>query len=388
MRMRMSRKSLEISRSVHCLWRERDVVEGYRSAISLHGHTMHSRESLDFVPRVLRYVPMAQAALEQFEDRHRRLHGKRIPFERAYWRPPLNPRAAYELEFGQIRNQLGLKPLVSLTDHDDLEACAELNTLGLAVPYSIEWTLPYQGTVFHIGVHNLPPAQARPLEAAMAAVTQAPASQRIAELLAALHAIPDVLIVLNHPFSCEELVDRSLHVRLLHQFLESFGGWMHAFELNGLQVAVNSLDTIQLAAERGMPVISGGDRHCCEPNANLNLTQAGSFTEFVHEIRRERRSEVLFMPQYRDPIPARYIEVIWQAVRSYPEFDGRQRWVDRVFYVRDSGETVSIAEISPNGGSALVRSLIALVGFLASPGMRALLCMVMGRVRELEPVTL
>jgi hypothetical protein len=346
---------------------------------------MHSVEGLDFIPRVLRHVPPAHAALERLEQQHFRRTGKRIPFERAFWRPPLHPRAAYDLEVGQIRSRLGLDALVSITDHDTLEACVELDAIGVRAPYSIEWTLPYHGTVFHIGVHNLPPERARAFQTAMAAVTASPAPERIQELLAALSDLPNVLVVLNHPFTCEELVDRASHVRLLQQFLAEFGGWLHALELNGLQPAVNSVDTIRLAAERNMPVISGGDRHCCEPNANLNLTNARTFGEFVHEIRVEQRSTALFMPQYRDPIAARYIEFIFHAIRTYPDFTGRERWLDRVFFKRESGETVTFGSMFPDGGPAAIRAFVSVIGFLASPGMRAMLCMAMGRAVNLEP---
>ena len=376
--MRTARRSLEISRSVHCLWREPEAPDGCAAAVSLHSHTMHSREKLDFVPRVARRAPLAYAALQRIEERYRRRHGKPIPFERAFWRPPLNPRAAYNLEAAQIRNLLGLRPLVSLTDHDSLKACAELHAIGVEVPYSLEWTLPYHGTVFHIGVHNLPPEGASGLASAMGAATTAPASVRVAELLAAMHAVTDVLLVLNHPLSCEGILERPEHIRLLMRFLGEFGQWMHALELNGLQPPANNLDTIRLAAERDMPVVSGGDRHCCEPNANVNLTNARSFAEFVREIRVEQRSSVLFLPQYRDPISARYIEFIWQAARTYPEFAGRARWADRVFYRRDSGQTVSCASMWPGGGPALIHGLVSVIGFLASPGMRAMHCMALG----------
>jgi hypothetical protein len=383
--MRIARRCLDISRSVHCLWRQANVRDGYSTAVSLHSHTMHSREGLDFVPRVLRRVPLAYAALEWIEERHRRQTGKPIPFERAFWRPPLNPHAAYDLEAAQIRSLLGLRPLVSLTDHDSVEACAELHAIGIDVPYSLEWTVPYHGTVFHIGVHNLPPEQARGIETAMAAATAAPVSGRTAALLAEMHAMPDVLLVLNHPFSCEELTERAAHVRLLTRFLDEFGGWVHALELNGLQPKVNNIDTIRLAAARGVPVISGGDRHCSEPNANVNLTNARSFTEFVREIRVERLSSVLFLPQYRDPLSARYIEFIWHAVRSYPEFAGRARWVDRVFFQRDGGEIVTCGSLWPNGGPAVIRGFVSVIGFLASPGMRAMHRVAMGRPGNPEP---
>ncbi len=33
------------------------------------------------------------------------------------------------------------------------------------------------------------------------------------------------------------------------------------------------------------PVISGGDRHGCEPNGVINLTAARTFSEFAQEVR-------------------------------------------------------------------------------------------------------
>jgi hypothetical protein len=376
---------MEVPRSVHALWREPAVAEKFTTAVSLHSHTLHSRETLDFVPRVMRKVPLAHAALQYLEAKHQRRKGKPIPFSRAYWRPPLHPQAAYELERSQIQNLLGLEALVSVTDHDTLEACAELGAIGIQVPYSLEWTVPYRETVFHIGVHNLPAEQAQMFAASMANITAAPVQERIAELLAGMNALEDVLVVLNHPFSCGGRIEQAKHTPLVFEFLEKFGGWMHALELNGLQSRAMNLDTIQLAAERGLPVISCGDRHCCEPNANVNLTNARSFAEFVHEIRVEQRSSVLFLPQYRDPIPARYIEVIWHAVRDYADFAGRERWADRVFFQRESGETVSCHEEWPNGGPAVIRGFISAIGFLASPGMRPLLSMIKGRDATPEP---
>jgi hypothetical protein len=346
---------------------------------------MHSRESLDFIPRVMRGVPIADAALQRIEARHRRETGRPIPFERAFWRPPLHPHAAYDLECGQVRDQLGLEPIVSITDHDSLEACAELDAIGIAVPYSLEWTVPYHGTVFHIGVHNLPAPRAREIETAMNAATANPTRDSVASLLDAMHSIPGVLIILNHPLSSEARVPNPEHRRLLLQFLSENSQWLHAFELNGLQPACDNAEVIRLAAERGTPVISGGDRHCCEPAANLNLTRAGSFAEFVDEIRIDRRSSVLFMPQYRDPIPVRYIEFIWHAVRTYPEFQGRERWVDRVHFQRLSGEVITAGSEWTDGGPAVVRAFVSVIGFLAQPKIRAMMGLAIGCDASLEP---
>src|SRR5262249_34705803 len=183
-----------------------------------------------------------------------------------------------------------------------------------------------QGPVSQIGLTNTPTAQARELEAAMNAATAAPTHERIAGLLDAMHSIPSVLLILNHPLSSEARVPAAEHRRLLLQFLAEYGQWMHALELNGLQPAADNVEVIRLAAARDTPVIAGGDRHCTEPNPNINLTRARSFAEFVDEVRVDGRSSVLFMPQYRDPIPSRYIEFIWQAVRTYPALPGRERW--------------------------------------------------------------
>jgi hypothetical protein len=385
--MRTHQKFLKISRAVHCFWREPDATGAYDTAVSLHSHTIHSRESLDFIPRVLNGIPLTRAALRRIDSAHRRETGKPIPFERAFWRPPLSPLAAHNLECAQIRS-LGLQPLVSITDHDSLDACADLDAIGIDTPYSLEWTLPYDGTVFHLGIHNLPAADARSFEAAMADTTRSPEPSRVTELLVALAAINDVLIVLNHPFSCEMRVPQSEHVRLVMRFLQEYGEWMHALELNGLQSAKDNIAVLQLAAERQMPVVSGGDRHCCEPNACLNLTNARTLGDFVQEVRREQRSTVLFMPQYRDPIPARYIEFIWHAVRNYPDFPGRERWVDRVYFQRESGEIITCGSEWTDGGPAVVRAFVAVIGLLAAPGFRAMFRLALGRLGSLEPEAL
>jgi hypothetical protein len=127
-------------------------------------------------------------------------------------------------------------------------------------------------------------------------------------------------------------------------------------------------------------VISGGDRHCLEPNANVNLTNARCFRDFVSEVRREGVSRVLFLPQYRESIASRYIEFIWQAVRNYPDMPGRERWVDRIYFhpFGRLEETLPLSAHWPSGGPAPLRGAIAALGFLAAPRMRGALRMAFG----------
>ncbi|HUO32958.1 MAG TPA: hypothetical protein VMU80_27340, partial [Bryobacteraceae bacterium] len=281
----------------------------------------------------------------------------------------------------QIREKLGLKPIVALSDHDNLEACADLRAIGIAVPYALEWTVPYLGTIFHLGIFNLPPEEARAMAAGMARYTAAPTPELLRELLAEIDVLPDALIVLNHPLSCELRLERSVHATLLQQFLRMHGSRIHALELNGLQPASDNREVVRIAAGMGLPLISGGDRHCLEPNANINLTNATSFAEFVNEVRRERISRVLFMPQYRDAIATRYIEFISQAVRTYPEMPGRQRWTDRVFYEHERKGLLSMSEIWPEGVPIPIRGIISVFGFVATR--RATLRMAFGQQSEI-----
>lgn len=338
---------------------------------------------MEFIPRALGKVAPARPLLRHLEGRHRTRWGKDVQYNRIFWRPPVSPVFAYELECRQIREALGLNPLVSITDHDNIDACADLRALNIEVPFSHEWTVYYDATVFHIGVHNLPADGARLLLEEMRRITANPDPQRLAQMLRDLGAMRDVLLVLNHPFSNELRTDFRTHVRLLQRFLREFGGLFHALELNGLQPLSHNRRVIHVAAEMAMPVISGGDRHCTEPNANVNLTNAATFAEFVEEIRQERVSRVLFLPQYRESIPCRYVEFISQAVRTYPEFAGRERWVDRVFKDTDNGPE-PVAVHWPHGGPWLIRGFVAAIGFLASPHMRATLRLALGAPSEAE----
>src|ERR1039458_5885614 len=175
------------------------------------------------------------------------------------------------------------------------------------VPLSVEWTVPYCRAILHLGVHNLPPADARHWMAVMAAYTSAPVETSLVPILGELSKLPDVLVVLNHPFWCEEGVEeedrRSAVDRLLRECVES----LHAFELNCTRKWHENAATIELARQYSRPVISGGDRHACEPAACLNLTNATSFGGFLSEIR-TGSSTMLFMPHYREPMALRILE--------------------------------------------------------------------------------
>jgi len=98
----------------------------YNSAVSLHSHTSHSRESLGFIPRYSRCLPALDYLVRKQMDRYERIHGRPLDFERAWWTPPLTAREAFDLERSSIETTLNCHALVSLSDHDDIEAGIEL----------------------------------------------------------------------------------------------------------------------------------------------------------------------------------------------------------------------------------------------------------------------
>jgi hypothetical protein len=328
--------------TVRFAWREprKSLTEGFDTGVCLHGHTMHSEECLNFLPRYLHHVPGISRLVSYYE------HGPaRVDFSRAWWTPPLTPASALNLEREQIA-KLGLRPIVSLTDHDNIEAGM---TLGVATdasltPVSVEWTVPYERSFFHIGIHNLPRAAARDCLAAMAQYTAAPREECLPALMREFADAPGVLSVLNHPFWLEEGVTESDHQRALRRLLGECLHSLHAFELNGTRKWKENAAAMALASAHGRPLISGGDRHACEPSACINLTNAGSFAEFAAEIR-EGFSSILFLPHYREPMTQRLLEASRDILRTYPEYPGRERWSDRIFYRGEDGEARSVAQI-------------------------------------------
>jgi hypothetical protein len=155
-------------------------------------------------------------------------------------------------------------------------------------------------------------------------------------MLRELAALPETLIVLNHPFWLEEGVAQAAHPLALERLFRECIEWIHAFELNGTRPWQENADTIALARAHARPVISGGDRHACEPSACINLTNAATFAEFAGEIRAGHGTAV-FMPQYREPLAHRMLQMIWDILRNYPEYPDRERWPDRIFYRGEDG---------------------------------------------------
>jgi hypothetical protein len=174
--------------------------------------------------------------------------------------------------------------------------------------------------------------------------------RRLLSMLRELHESPQVLIVLNHPVWDLHKVGNALHTSEAKRFIAEAGSCIHALELNGLRHSQENREVGRLARETGHLAISGGDRHGFEPNANINLTSAANFTEFVEEIRVDRRSHVHFMDQYQQRWEQRILQSTLNAVSDFPQFlPGWQRWDERVFHPNLAGEMVSLRSLWTDG---------------------------------------
>ena len=370
---------------IHFAWKEKLQDLGHRSGVSLHSHTSHSRETLDFIPRITSHWAALREAVRIYEARYRRIHGYGLNYMAAWWTPPLGPREALAVERRQIEDA-GLDPLVSISDHDNIEAPLLLRVLheGREVPISTEWTVPYRGAVLHIGVHNLPPRRALERMAALRRFTAAPEESELEGILEWLTEMPETLIVFNHPYWDEKGMGQALHNEVAETFLFRYRRYIHALELNGLRPWSENRLTIGLGVSRRIPFISGGDRHGCEPNALINLSHARTFGEFVAEVREDGYSRVAVMPQYREPLTLRLVSAIGDVMRDNDaHMHGWRRWSDRVFFRRVTGEVVNLSAIWHHGSEpTLVRCFVALSRLMENRRVREGLRQIFPAVQE------
>ena len=343
-----------------------------RAGVSLHSHTLHSREYLAFFAQYLDRVHLL-GWLARCEARR---HGLRdIPrevFSRAWLTPPLSPFDAWSLERSQIENTLHKRALVSITDHDNIQAAVELRAAGEEpkAPISMEWTVPYCGSWFHLGVHNLPSKEATCLVEAMNRYTEGGPEDVLSDVLHSLAQSPQTLIVLNHPLWDSEAVGSELHRFALDRLLARYGRSIHALEFNADRPWRENEASLQMGRNLKLPVVAGGDRHGCHASPVVNLTDAMQFGDFSEEVR-SGRSVIALLPRLFESYRLRLLETALDLLRDHPGHSrGWVRWSDRVFYVHRSGAITSLSKMWGQYQPGAIRSLINLAGMLRAPAVR------------------
>jgi hypothetical protein len=375
-----------MSSTIHLQWKNAAAAGRFRTGVSLHSHTLHSRESLDFIYRAAARAPLLAAVIRHGAALYRKRHRATLDLARGWWTPPLGAHDAWLLEKSQIE-ALDQNAIVSLTDHDNIDAPVSLQVLDecRGTPISVEWTVPFGPTFFHLGVHNLPAARARELWSAMDRYRKKPDQVDLGEILTALASFHEVLIVFNHPLWDERGVGPAAHRRFALEFLRLYGRAIHGLELNGLRPWKENSAVIALAREQRRPVISGGDRHAIEPNALVNLTNAENFSEFAQEVR-EGWSHVLVLRHYREPHALRIFHNMVDVLRTYERHaNGWRLWSDRVFYLWHDGQARPLTELFGDRTPGAVQLFVGVMKFAAAPRIQRFL---RGAFANPEEVTL
>lgn len=376
---------------LHILHREKDLSGEATTGVSLHCHTQHSKEMLDFVPHYAEKIPIVSYFWAKQNKIYQQDASINPDFSTGFWSPPLTDQEVFDSEQKQI-NQAGLNAIVSITDHDNIEANLNLNktTPNERAPISMEWTVPFEYGFFHVGVHNLPPANALEISRKLLDYTYAQETannERLHELFALLDALPEVLVVLNHPLWDIEMVGRERHIALLKSFLKEHGRWIHAFEINGFRSWSENKAVIEMAESLDVPLVTGGDRHGCQPNTVINLTASKTFAEFAEEIRVDKHSEVALLPEYKQPLHSRQLSSFAEILKKYPEFpEGRRQWYDRVhFDLGDGAGLRPVASFCKFGGPFWFRCAMRVLGFAGSRKLRPAFRLAMKRADKVPP---
>ena len=184
---------------LHILHDAEDLSPKAKTGVSLHCHTEHSKEMLDFVPHYAAKLPIINFFWQRERKRYIEREGKDIDFSTAFWSPPLTAQGVYDIEKAQI-NSVGLGEMVSISDHDSIDANLKINerTENAKAPISLEWTVPFEYGFFHVGVHNLPKNRAVALTQTLLDYTfnkENQSNEKLHEIFSLLNSIPEILVI-------------------------------------------------------------------------------------------------------------------------------------------------------------------------------------------------
>ncbi len=115
---------------------------------------------------------------------------------------------------------------------------------------------------------------------------------------------------------------------------------------------------------------------------------AKTFAEFAEEIRVDKRSEIVLMPEYKQPLHSRQLQSFAEILKHYPEFpEGRQKWFDRVYYDIGDGDgtrKLSVYWINGKGSRVWLQMAIRTLAVFGSSRMRPAFRLTM-KCRDIVP---
>src|SRR3954452_13808392 len=95
---------------LHILRKPQNLASKAKTGVSLHCHTEHSKEMLDFIPHYAVQLPIISYFWKKEQIKFRQQRGRDIDFSDAFWSPPLDCHRVYNIEKQQIHN-IGLNSI-------------------------------------------------------------------------------------------------------------------------------------------------------------------------------------------------------------------------------------------------------------------------------------
>ena len=87
---------MPIQSKVTSQWKQPLATQEFTTGVSLHSHTSVSEETLGFIHAMFVVMPGLKRVFDFYAERSAQ-HGVTLDYDRANWRPPLQPKMAYDL---------------------------------------------------------------------------------------------------------------------------------------------------------------------------------------------------------------------------------------------------------------------------------------------------
>jgi hypothetical protein len=250
-------------------------------AVSLHNHSCHSVEKLAALNQVVKLGfmrPLSGVLQSSFG-----LGGvSNLNYAEITFNPPYTPDDVYQMESAAAARWGFNGVHLTISDHDEFAGSLALlrgrPDLDGRVAIGEELSLWYQGHLFHLGLSGLPESG---IDETHARIQSAARGGRYDELFETL-AASGCLVVLNHPLVAWGPGPDSIPVTDL---LTRYGWAIHALEVNGMRRREENDRVLELARHWRKPVVGGGDSHLLVASSIITLSQAGSFKDFIAEVK-------------------------------------------------------------------------------------------------------
>jgi hypothetical protein len=215
------------------------------------------------------------------------------------YNPPYTPEDVYRMESTGV-DPLGFEGVqFAITDHDEyiggLRLLENRPDLERRVGIGEELSVRFQGHLFHLGLVGL---EARGIEETHRAIQAFARAGQLDDLFEALSA-SGCLVILNHPLV--HWAGRGVDGIPVADLLDRYGWAIHALEFNGMRPIEENQRVLDLARDRGKPVVGGGDSHLLVPSSVICVSQTTSIANFVAEVK-DGQSVPLIKGDYWAPL--------------------------------------------------------------------------------------